>query len=306
MNKVELEASDLVKFLDKIKNGRLRSPLSTLGEWVPHLTGDQLQLVNKTIHQFDRIVKANPIEIISIIAEFGSIDDDEFNLEFVKRMRYENFRQSTTAIWFYDVLDLKACPYCNAQFIISVSKSGKLLCHFDHIYPKSIYPYLSLSPFNLLPTCSHCNQFKSDEDPYLDNSYHHPYETSISDSFRFKATLEAIKNFQTRGRCNKGGSNLEIDVNSGQTMTFHERFYLKEVHNQHSDVIDEIYLKSQIYNPTFYEELKQRLVKTGLVSEDELQRMIYANYLSKDEINKRPLAKLTQDLLKQFKELNDL
>ena len=39
------------------------------------------------------------------------------------------------------------------------------------------------------------------------------------------------------------------------------------------------------------------------MTEDELKRAVYGTYLDAYEINKRPLTKLTQDLMNQFERL---
>ena len=58
----------------------------------------------------------------------------------------------------------------------------------EHFFPKSIYPFLSLSISNLLPSCTFCNKIKSDVDTYKHNCLS-PYEVKNSD-FKFDFSLE--------------------------------------------------------------------------------------------------------------------
>lgn len=293
------------KYLQKLKK-EINSPVDYLEDLKKKSRGPNRQLVIDLIRDFDDIIIAKPSELRDYIQQYGEVSE-KFSKKLVDFIRYKNMRGSKIAIWLFDELNLKACPYCNTQFVISVDKKGKLLCQFDHIYPKTKYPYLALSIYNLLPACSYCNLYKAKGDPYNSNSFHHPFEKSLSDIIKFRASLDAIKSFQTGGRTKKEQENIEIEVSSGSSISFHERFLIKEIHNKHHDIIDEIYLKSQIFNSAYYEELRKRLVDDeGLLREDELSRIIYSNYLSEHEINKRPLSKMTQDLLEQFRKLNDI
>jgi len=77
-------------------------------------------------------------------------------------------------------LNISICPYCNRQYIFTASKveedgSEKWVARpqLDHFYPKSKYPFLSCSFYNLIPSCPTCNMGKNDNDtetlyPYLE------------------------------------------------------------------------------------------------------------------------------------------
>lgn len=51
------------------------------------------------------------------------------------------------------------CPYCQQNFAFTVlgEGQGSFRPTLDHFFPKSIYPYLSLSLYNLVPSCYVCN-----------------------------------------------------------------------------------------------------------------------------------------------------
>lgn len=93
----------------------------------------------------------------------------------------------------YGRLNIRACPYCNRQFIDPIAikneeneeiekryNTGDL----DHILPKSKYPLYAVSLWNLTPCCKTCNEtFKSsDESPILN-----PWEDGFGD--RVELTL---------------------------------------------------------------------------------------------------------------------
>jgi hypothetical protein len=75
-----------------------------------------------------------------------------------------------------------------------------------------------------------------------------------------------------------------------------DTFHLNEVYQTHQDYVIELIKKVQIYNDgqfTEYLENFGELFKT----EDEMQRIIFGNYIQENKLGKRPLAKLTKDLL---------
>ena len=294
--------------LEQLKNRKngFVSPKENLREWIETgiLTEDRRQFLRRIYDNFDQIIIAEVENLKSFIYEFGVVDQ-EFSLEIQKRFRYDAFRRSAKARNFIRKLNIKSCPYCNAQYIISLSAQGKLLCHFDHIFPKTKYPYLSLSFYNLIPCCGYCNQFKSNKDPTKDISFHNPFEKSLADKFKFKATPSAIVDFHVNGRTKIGVKNVELIPVGEIDIKFHRKtFKIEELHNEHHDVIDEVYLRSVIYNSSYFDELKQLYVEEQkLLTEEELKRVVYGNYVNFNDINKRPLAKLTQDLTEQFLQL---
>lgn len=64
---------------------------------------------------------------------------------------------------------LKICPYCGISIIESIEAKDNYVIkpHIDHFLPKSIYPFLALSFYNLIPSCPECNMVpnKGDKDP---------------------------------------------------------------------------------------------------------------------------------------------
>ena len=64
---------------------------------------------------------------------------------------------------------LEVCPYCGRQRVnmASVPDRPDSKPPIDHFLPKSKYPFLAMSFFNLIPCCTVCNEFanKGDFDP---------------------------------------------------------------------------------------------------------------------------------------------
>lgn len=66
-----------------------------------------------------------------------------------------------TAHWLQQQLHVGVCPFCNRIYTSTVYR-GTVRASFDHFFPKSVYPYLAISLFNLIPICDVCNKNKSD------------------------------------------------------------------------------------------------------------------------------------------------
>lgn len=104
---------------------------------------------------------------------------------------YKNWGSRTTygAYSFVEQLDLKTCPYCNRNYTFLVNEeNGKLRPEIDHFYPKSIYPFLAMSFYNLIPSCSICNHTKSDK---VEKSLENPYEVK-NESYKFTYVPNSI------------------------------------------------------------------------------------------------------------------
>lgn len=81
---------------------------------------------------------------------------------------FSKFLKNKAPRKIYDEIMLSSsnCVYCNMDSSISL----------DHFLPQSKYPYLSLTPANLLPCCASCNQKKSNIAPaHKDEVFLHPY-----------------------------------------------------------------------------------------------------------------------------------
>ncbi|MDC9511228.1 HNH endonuclease [Pseudoalteromonas sp. Angola-4] len=68
---------------------------------------------------------------------------------------------------------LEICPYCNKRDIeTTLGRNVIARADLDHFYPKSKYPFLATTLYNLIPACNFCNQkFKKSIDTYLKNMH---------------------------------------------------------------------------------------------------------------------------------------
>lgn len=116
----------------------------------------------KNLYEVTYFDKSNEIEkyIGLVKIGYGGIGD-------VKEKLYTDkfSKKNSNVRKYYDEILLLSknniCPYCLSRQVRSL----------DHFLPKSLYPSLSITDINLLPSCSDCNKDKSNSDEIYINYY---------------------------------------------------------------------------------------------------------------------------------------
>ena len=197
-------------------------------------------------------------------------------------------------------LNIDTCPYCNRSYISYVkNKDKKTRPQLDHFYPKSIYPFLACSFYNLIPSCSACNAMKSDADSYRDKLLS-PYDVK-DDDFTFSYKLNDLKITQKKDIKHKNEESIEIILDTKHQKN-NEYFQLETIYQNHKDIVIELILKEIYYPKSYIEEL----VKNGFATKEEIYRFVFSNYLEKDYLHKRPLSKLIRDIVIELKILDKI
>ncbi|MDM1353246.1 MULTISPECIES: HNH endonuclease [Myroides] len=197
---------------------------------------------------------------------------------------------------FIKTINIDTCPYCNRNYIYYLSKNKEIKPEIDHFFPKSKYPFLAMSFYNLIPSCQTCNGFgaKEEKDPLIKGLIN-PYLLKNSD---FSFTFEPISSRIISTLLDKNSIQVKINKNLPGHL---DVFKLKELYEQHSDHVVELIFKSKIeYSETYRTYLKKYKEKGLEFSDNEIDRMILGNYSTEEDIHKRPLAKLYQDIGKEL------
>lgn len=216
-----------------------------------------------------------------------------FSKGLLQAMGYENYRENKL-VELSRMLNIKVCPYCNHNFTLYIDILGKTkkkgLFQFDHFYDKSDYPYLSMSLYNLIPSCSLCNHQK--RTTLLDLRYN-PYFKGISDEFHFKV----VDSFELRSGkmgADKIGIKIERKAREQGIDELQEDLHLEEQYSRHKDIVQEIYDKA--YSETYYRNM---LTIMSDVEREKLLNQWMGISMDIEDISKRPLTKFCQDILKQ-------
>lgn len=227
---------------------------------------------------------------------------------------YDLFTNSYTGWGAYALtkaLNVSVCPYCNRNYIHTIeTESGKTRAELDHYYPKSRFPFLALSIYNLVPSCHICNSsFKGSIDFYS-KLHIHPYTDNFLNKFQFSLKIEDnslgepvpnIDRFEIEVIHNTPNEE-EIKKITNSTQTF--KFI--ELYNEHKDIAQEVLEKAHFYNETklkelqiFFENKTSKPVKYSEIEinlNESTKKFILGNYTKDNELGKRSLAKFTRDI----------
>lgn len=263
-----------------IKRG-LHSILTASPEWLERVT----LIVNKYCNGLFRDKDAN-----------NRCQSTKFGDEIYKAFNYEGYRKNTL-ISLAEKLNIKSCPYCNMHYTLFAEEGKKYKdkltkFQYDHFFNKTDYPLLSMSLYNLIPSCGVCNQGKSTG--HLSLKFH-PYASCIADQFHFKVTDPLTLYY--------GGKKDRMELNmipgnstNEEIKEFDDTFHLHTLYRRHRDIAQEVFDKA--YEEPYYLFTSSFKFLSGAASEYML-RLTYGAYLNKNEIEKRPMSKFIQDLRKQ-------
>lgn len=214
------------------------------------------------------------------------------------------------AYWLGAKLGINTCPYCNRSFIHTiVDRHRKEIIRptFDHFYPQSRHPFLSLSFYNLIPSCYYCNSSLKTATVITPNTHLHPYLEGFGEDGRFKILVvgnkpnksdpenysiwlqEFIPNTQPKYRKIFGNSQVEGNRNL---------FQINQLYMSHRDVVGELIVKCDKYSGGHADSLHKILGQLG-TDKSEFYKFYFGNYLNDKDFHRRPLAKMTKDIVKQ-------
>lgn len=190
--------------------------------------------------------------------------------------------------------ELSSCPYCNENYIFNRKKTEEktyAMAQLDHFYPRDKFPIFAVSLYNLVPSCSACNHMKSTKEIGV-SPHDHSYDFSnmrisyIPCTGNWIENSDDIKlNFTYKSEECKAAMELNL-----------ETLGIKSAYSMHTDYIQELLKKAQIYGPDMRNSLMAQFPDL-FASDEDLLRTIFGNYIETKDTLIRPLSKLTQDLL---------
>ena len=195
---------------------------------------------------------------------------------------YENFRKKF-GLEFVEKLELSVCPYCNRNYINNGRRNTT--AQFDHFFPKSVYPILALSFYNLIPCCSVCNHIKAEKPIGVS-----PYDKMTTDKLlRFDVVPKAYGKYTVSLNALQPAMKQNIDV-----------LDLEELYSMHDDLLNELALKTKTY-PVVYKDFLMKLFKDKQTfGEMTAREFYYGTYLTEEKYYLRPLSKFVKDVIEQL------
>jgi 5-methylcytosine-specific restriction endonuclease McrA len=264
-------------------------------------------------NNFEKIVKMSPESIekwcnfidSKYKSKFYSQNGDKtvstkFTEKLIIALSYKKLQEKELKIHFKKH-GINTCIYCNSQYTINYKNGKKEASNYqiDHIFPKSKYPFFSVSIFNLVPSCANCNLNKGSKNLNL-VSYSHPYIESFGDLFSFYIEEDISKLTSVI----KKEDELNINLSNKKDLkvkNHDELFDLSGIYSNFSNIAAEIIELGRILPKSKREELlnKYNSEKSGtkLIPDIKtLDRLILRAYPNSKAHNERPLSKFINDI----------
>lgn len=194
-------------------------------------------------------------------------------------------------------IDINTCVYCNRTYITTLGDDDNKFVRgdFDHFMPKSKYPYLRFSFFNLIPCCVICNRnAKKAKETSLENNIY-PYKEGFENNTVFTFIPNNYEDIIGKG-------NPTIDFlfpgNDNQTTKAKnniELFRLKDQYSIHSQELNDIINKRRIFSDSYLEDL-QKSYKELINNFEDAYLLAFGKELDLTRDENRPLSKLTRDI----------
>ena len=194
---------------------------------------------------------------------------------------------------------IKCCPYCNENYIFNrkvENGTTYAMAQLDHFFPRDRFPIFAVSLYNLVPACSACNHIKTTKEIGI-SPHNHSYDLSkmyisyIPKSGSWMSDPEELEvqfKYSTDNAEFKNKMDDNLDVMG-----------IRRAYDMHKDYVQEILKKAQIYGKGHRENLMRDFSEL-FSSDEELIQAIFSNYICEEDMLKRPLSKITMDLLKEL------
>lgn len=276
--------------------------------------------LKKIIDEYDEIISADPTKIEKLKIEFNSFDDGlilnqfvpykkiRFHEAIVNVMRYDALR-NTEFNSFLNVAGIRSCIYCNAQSTLVIDynyyskktqrkvKDSKARLELDHFYPKSLYPYLCTSFYNLYPVCGNCNRAKSKSEI---NFELYTRTANKSDVFKFWIDDESVLDYWLSLK----NEDLKVffqtvDGDFEFLSEYNKIFGIQGIYDTQKDIAEELVHKAKVYSNAYKENLIDNF-RELFPDKSLINRLIVGTYVNSEEIHKRPMTKYMQDIAKDL------
>ncbi len=292
----EIQKVEILKRIKAIKKTKSISRKNKKYRVTPYIKKLLVHLEDES--NLKNILLAHPSELVEIIKYYEkNFIKARYTKESLHNILYRIFvdygYDEIDKLQFIENIGLGSCPYCNRNYIFTTSRNGSIKPEIDHLYPKSLYPYLACSYFNLIPSCPTCNGFgaKEAKDTFYLYPISNPYTIKPID-FQFSISPQNINFINVESKhYNFNDFEIELYGNKANLNIFH----LEELYKQHKDIVLELLIKKAYYPKSYIEEL------AGFgFSEDEIYRYLLGNYKKDEDLHKRPLSKLIKDISQEL------
>lgn len=203
---------------------------------------------------------------------------------------------------------LDVCPYCNRQYITRYEEDNiyKSTSEIDHFYRKSVFALFGLSLYNFIPSCEICNStsFKGKLNLDIYSPYERGYEEDVKFSIKTKGRPLGAR--ELLGWSSDISIQLEISPGLGtlDTRKFRlekEMFKIEKTYQMHKTYVKEVLYKKSIMAGGIYTDMEneiRRILPGARINKRLINKFIYGQDIDRRDFFKKPLSKLTYDIVK--------
>lgn len=189
----------------------------------------------------------------------------------------------------------RTCVYCNSVYTFTiVDVDGKSISRpdFDHWLPKEKHPLLSMSFYNLMPSCPYCNRGIKLRNEFQYGIHVHPYDSPEEMEARFQ--YKPLPG----GRWSLILTNASSMEQATASILKTEDVYKPYANCEVKDILDFAYDNP----PEYLMEIKERIMKAfgGTISKEKAYRIAFGTSLEASLFLDRPLSKMKRDVLLQL------
>ena len=242
----------------------------------------------RNLKELKQILIGDSDTIQQFIYRIGKIDKESTNYgDLINYFGYDNFQKGNyqeDVFWnAYELckkLKVNVCPYCNREYTFTIgnTKEKRVRPEIDHFFPKSEYPYLSCSLYNMIPSCHICNHGKREFGEGILHPYSNGFDKDIIFGAKFHSVIPEKSNlldasntqifFKTKG-CKLFDSPQNICSNCLKARKSIKTFHLEEIYNEHKIELQDLFTRYRNYSkPKIYEITK--LIINGRINLDDL------------------------------------
>ena len=266
------------------KNKRTSDKIDILSKWCRK----NLRNVNGKQYQLKDLIVAKPDELKTlknyIDAENISIGKNTKAYKLFVKYLYRNMKSSARS-HLVESLGLTVCPYCNQSYVFNRNKVS--FCDLDHIIPKSQYPMLAASFYNLVPVCHICNKRKNDEifefNPYVMMRH--------NEIIRFR--IKALRSDIEKG--DEKSFEVVVEPVKKQHKELVTRLKLQELYSNHKKIVSEMIKKKRICKESYIGKLVKEFPELFTDKKTALE-LIYSMTFDENEFERVPLSKFKYDI----------
>ena len=307
---------------------QLKIPKKYAGQISSTLENDDIRkYINLIKQDFEELLNDHPSELLTKIASFetiisrgrinrkiviGGTEEDSLSSRIVDAMGYITIRDQVYPL-YVKKLGIKTCVYCNANYAIT-DKDGNGYYELDHWKPKSLYPYLCVSFYNLQVSCPSCNRRKSDGDQYQFFQLWNDQTDKSTEVFKFGLNYANAARYWITHKSQSDYVKFQGAEQQYEQMSkdMNDRLHIEIRYREHNDMTEEVFWKAIAYNHSFFASLhgglnQSRSDGAGLrtpslpLSRGDMYRFILGCYQLPEEVHRRPLSKMIQDIAKALK-----